>query len=215
MSEIVDKNGFIFPHLEHTFEPNIPYYYTIYTYETKSVSVCLCVCLSVCFSPFSSQTTGWICTKLGMDLSLDHGDILRLLFWGVQPPCTSDGGKTIFLKIFPWSYGPTGCISCLIWRDSKKPPPKGYINNSKVAKSPRDKNTQKTNHPLQWQKTKSPTWKSLREKITQKTKSPKGQNHLKDNISHFHLWRQNHPPWNHPKKGDTWRHTTGRAWLIA
>ncbi len=38
--------------------------------------------VSVCLLPFSSQTTGWIRTKLGMDLPLDPGNVLHILFGG-------------------------------------------------------------------------------------------------------------------------------------
>ena len=45
--------------------------------------MCLSVCLFfVCLSPFSSQTTGWIRTKLGMHLPLHPGNVLHILFRG-------------------------------------------------------------------------------------------------------------------------------------
>ncbi len=55
------------------------------------LSVCLSVCLFVCLFGFGAQTTGWIPTKLGMDLPLDPVGNLEILFW-VEPPPPRGGG---------------------------------------------------------------------------------------------------------------------------
>ena len=53
----------------------------IHVYKTERC-VYLSVCLSVCLSPFSYQTTGWIWSKLGMNFPLDHGNVLHIVFGG-------------------------------------------------------------------------------------------------------------------------------------
>ncbi len=72
----------------------------IYIYKTERC-VCLSVCLFVCLSPFSSQTTGRTWTKLGMDLPLDHGNVLHILFWGYPHQRGYNFGKTQNVGNFP------------------------------------------------------------------------------------------------------------------
>ncbi len=70
-----------------------------YIYKTERC-VCLSACLSVCLLPFSSQTTGWIWTKLGMDLPMDPGNVLHILFWG-YPHQGGYDEKLKIVKTFP------------------------------------------------------------------------------------------------------------------
>ncbi len=62
--------------------------------------ICLSVCLSVCLCRFSSQSTKWIWTKIGMDLPLDPGDVLQILFWDEPPPLGIILEKLKYLKLF-------------------------------------------------------------------------------------------------------------------